>query len=128
MWTLHNGNVVVHDPSDAEIVSVMEQAISRGQGELWVEHADGPVLGIVLGDSGRAMVLRLAESGDAGWHAVDPAASSEQVGYYLLANGQLDEYADRDTVETREVMPILAHFLATTGCWPGVQWHDDGAA
>ncbi len=45
----------------------------------------------------------------------------------MLANGQVDRYAGRDTIAVRHVMPIVTHFLATIDRWPGVAWEDDNA-
>ena len=71
--------------------------------------------------------MRLAESGEPGFHAIDPEASPERSGAYVLANGQVDQYADRDTVEVRHVVPIVTHFLATLDRWSGMTWQDDHA-
>jgi hypothetical protein len=125
---MHTPDDTVQHPSNDAMLAAVREAISARQGELWVEHHEGPALGIVVGDSARAMVLRIAESGDPGYHAVDPAASPEPTGNYVLANGQRDEYSDRDTIEVQHLIPILTHFLANLDRWPGVTWHNDGEA
>lgn len=101
-------------------------AVAEGRGEVWIEHDSGLMLAVVVGGA-RAMVLRLAEAGDAGQHAISPDASPDPSEEYVLANGQVDRYADRDAVEVRHVAPIVTHFLATTDRWPGVEWEDDNA-
>jgi hypothetical protein len=125
VWVMHAGNVTLDSPSHDRMLAAVE-AIAAGTGEIWFEHEQGPVLGIVIGGT-RAMVLRLAESGDAGYHAIDPEASPEPSAQYVLANGQVDEYADSDTIEVRHVLPIVSHFLASLDRWPGVIWRDDNA-
>ncbi|MFC5831849.1 hypothetical protein [Nonomuraea insulae] len=125
MWVMHAGNDTVRNPGGDTILRTVEAAVSRAQGEIWLEHPGGPILGIVLGRT-RAMVLRVAESGDPGYHAVDPAAPPAPSDVYTLGNGQADEYDDRDTVEAHQVVPIVSHFLLTGEHWPGVTWHNDG--
>jgi hypothetical protein len=126
VWIMHAGKTTLESASDEQVLSAVREAISAGRGEIWIEHQRGPILGVVLGGA-RAMVLRLAESGDAGFNGIDPEGSPEPSGEYVLANGQIDQYADRDTVEVRHVVPILVHFLATVERWPGVTWQDDKA-
>jgi hypothetical protein len=126
MWVMHAGQAVVENATQERMLTAVQEAISAGTGEIWIERQRGPMLAVVIG-SNRAMVLRLAEPGDAGYHAIDPAASPEPSGEYILANGQVDQYADRDTVEVRHIMPIVTHFLATMDRWPGVAWKDDNA-
>lgn len=124
---MHAGQTTLEDPSEEQVLSGVRKAVSAGGGEIWIEHQRGPILGLVLGGT-RAMVLRLEEPGDAGFHAIDPKASPEPSAVYVLANGQVDQYGDRETVDTRHVVPIVVHFLATTDRWPGVAWQDDNVA
>ncbi|MGK5737848.1 hypothetical protein [Micromonospora sp. URMC 103] len=124
MWMVRVGQTMLEDPSDEQVLSAVQEAVSAGEGEIWIEHQRGPILGLVLGGA-RAMVLRLEEPGDAGFHAIDPKASREPSGEYVLANRQVDQYGDRDAADARHVVPIVVHFLATTDRWPGVAWQDD---
>jgi len=121
---LRTGRVTLRDPAEDEVLATVRGAIRAGSGEVWIEHQDGPVLAVVIGGS-RAMVMRLAEAGDAGFHAVDPEAPPEPSEQYVLANGQVDEYTDRDTIAVRHVLPVVRHFLATLERWPEVTWEDD---
>ncbi|MFR9775642.1 Imm1 family immunity protein [Micromonospora sp. MS34] len=102
----------------------LSRVVSAGRGEVWWEHPQGAVLGVVVGGR-RALVLHLREPGDVGRHAVDPTAPPDVVGEYRLNNGQVDRYADRDTVEVDRLPALVAHFLAAAGRWPGVEWADD---
>lgn len=126
MWVMHVGQDTLESPNRTRMLATVESAIAAGQGEVWLEHDRGPALAIVVGRT-RAMVMCLAQAGDAGYHATDPTASPEPSEEYVLANGQVDQYADRDTVEVRRVMPIVTHFLATMDRWPEVEWADDNA-
>ncbi|GAA4568740.1 hypothetical protein GCM10023193_50940 [Planotetraspora kaengkrachanensis] len=125
MWVMHAGTDTVRAPSRDTMLRAIQAATSHGQGEIWLEHPDGPALGIVLGQT-RAMVLRLEEAGDAGYHAVDLTAAPIPSDTYTLSNGQVDEYDDRDTVNAHHVLSIVDHFLATGERWTGVVWHNDG--
>lgn len=126
MWVMRAGQAILKNPSTERMLAVVKEAISDGTGQIWIEKECGPILAVTIGGT-RTMVMRLAERGDDGYHAVDLAASPEPSETYILTNGQVDQYADRDTVEVRYVMPIVAHFLATTDRWPRVMWQDDSA-
>jgi len=116
--------VTVKEASPERVMTAIREALSAGKGEIWIEHVQGPILAIAIGGN-RAMVMCMAEVGDAGYHAIDAGASLVSSEEYLLTNGQVDRYADRDTVEVGHVMPIVTHFLATLDRWPGVTWNDD---
>lgn len=123
MLMLHTGRRTLREPTREQVLLAVQEAIAAGCGELSVEHEQGPTLVVVVGGD-RAMVMRLAAAGDAGHHAIDPTASPEPSEGYTLTNGQVDHYADRDTVDARHLMPIVIHFLATLDRWPGVPWQD----
>lgn len=59
----------------------------------------------------RAMLVLLEGEGDAGEHAVDPSASGVSGGF-VLDNGQVDEYENRDTVVLVEGLRILQQLVA----------------
>ncbi|MER5349342.1 hypothetical protein ABT093_03265 [Kitasatospora sp. NPDC002551] len=83
--------------------------------ETWLSSSAGRSLGFVTNGE-QAMVLLLEGEGDPGEHAVDPSADGESDGF-LLANGQCDEYPDRDTVPLPGALRIVDH-IVTTGSWP----------
>lgn len=62
------------------------------------------------------MVVLLDGEGDPGEHAVDTGADGESDGF-VLANGQDDEYPDRDTVPLAEGLRIV-ECIVGTGAWP----------
>jgi hypothetical protein len=59
----------------------------------------------------RAMVALLDESGDPGEHMVDPGASGMATGF-MLDNGQIDEYANADTVPLEQALVCIAALVA----------------
>lgn len=123
---LRTGQEAFRDPSHEQVLTTVQQAMSAGQGEIWIDHEQGRTLAVVLGGT-RAMVMFLPEPDDAGHHAIDPTASTGDPGEYLLANGQIDRYADCDTIDVPYLPQVVTHFLATTDRWPGVPWVNDGA-
>ena len=64
----------------------------------------------------RVMLMVLERIGDAGEHALDPAARGESTGY-AMENGQVDTYADADTVPLSEAKRLLSS-LVTSGTFP----------
>jgi hypothetical protein len=56
------------------------------------------------------MVMLLDGEGDPGAHAIDPGADGSSGGF-VLANGQNDEYPDKDTVPLPEALRIVRHIL-----------------
>ena len=74
----------------------------------WLESSRGRTIPLVSNGS-RAMVFLLEHSdGDPGEHATDPTGVGSSGGF-VLENGQVDEFPDRDTVPVREALRILAH-------------------
>ncbi|MFF2653326.1 hypothetical protein [Streptomyces sp. NPDC058045] len=68
--------------------------------------------------------MLLEGEGDPGEHAVDREAEGVSEGF-VLANGQQDEYPDRDTVPVGEALRIVAHVVGT-GSWPSdASWASD---
>ena len=98
--------------------------VSAGIGETWLEHPDGPLLAVVPGP-GRVFVMYLAEEGDAGYHAIDPAGSPEVERGYELSNGQEDTWPDSETVSSDNALPIVEHLLQHDERWPRMAWHND---
>jgi hypothetical protein len=107
------------------IRETIRAVVAAGIGEIWLEHPDGPLL-CVLPGPGRVYVMYLAEEGDAGYHAVDPASSPEVERGYVLSNGQRDEWPDCETVSSDNALPIVEHLLRYNERWPGVAWNNDG--
>jgi hypothetical protein len=77
----------------------------------WLESSLGRRIGFVT-NGPRAMVLLLGDDqGDPGEHAIDPEGEGSSGGY-VLDNGQVDEYSDRDTVPTSDALRIISHLVS----------------
>jgi len=112
-WTVDDSGPA---PTSAERVrALLADRISRGQRETWLTSSSGRRLGFVT-NAERAAVLLLDGVDDPGEHAVDPGATGHSGGF-VLANGQYDDYPDRDTVPLDEAFRVVAHIVAT-GSWP----------
>jgi hypothetical protein len=104
-------------------VELVRRHIARGDLETWFESPSGRSLAVVS-NGARALVMLLAEPGDEGEHAVDPAAAGE-MGGYILSNGQHDSYANADTVELSVACAIVQHIVDRGGPPAGTRWQPD---
>ncbi len=100
------------EPIDATAVAeTVHDRVSRGTMTTLLESSRGRTIHLVSNGS-RAMVMLLEHGdGDPGEHAIDPAGVGTSGGF-VLENGQVDEYADRDTVPMGEALRIVAHLVA----------------
>lgn len=79
---------------------------------------------LLLASNGtRAMVVLMDRAGDAGQHAADPDATGVSGGY-VLDNGQVDEYANADTVELGQALVIARQVVTGSGA-ATVVWRND---
>jgi hypothetical protein len=83
--------------------------------ETWFEDEHGQLLAVVT-NGARAMVMLMHGDGDPGEHLIDTRGEGRSGGF-LLANGQVDTYADRDTVVFSVAGRAVAH-LIEHGVWP----------
>jgi len=104
-------------------VSLLRERRLNGQWETWFESESGELLAVVTNGT-RAMVMLLREPGDAGEHAIDAFAAEGSSTGYALANGQLDAYADRDTVPFEDAMIRVASVL-NDDVRPTTEWTVD---
>jgi hypothetical protein len=102
------------EPGSIEAISVVEtieRRVSEGTMTTWVESSRGRMI-VFVSNGSRALVLLLEhDDGDPGEHAVDPDGDGLSGGF-VLENGQVDEYPDRDTVPMGEALRILAHLVS----------------
>ena len=106
-WRVQDTN----DPIDsAAAVSLLRRRLLTAQWETWFESESGAVLAVVT-NGHRVMVMLLRDTGDAGEHAIDASAADDTSTGYVLANGQIDTYADRDTVPFHDAMIRVACVL-----------------
>ncbi|MBE1605597.1 hypothetical protein [Actinopolymorpha pittospori] len=106
------------------VVELIERRVSQGTMMTWLESSLGRTIAFVSNGS-RAMVMLLEHNdGDPGEHAIDPEGIGSSDGF-VLENGQLDEYPDRDTVPMCEALRIVTHLVAE-GVPPGdASWQVD---
>jgi hypothetical protein len=73
----------------------------------------------------RAMVMFLKNPDDPGEHLGDPHAGDEFSTGYRLANGQVDDYADRDTAPLALALGALRYRIETGKQEPTATWIED---
>jgi hypothetical protein len=94
------------------VAETVERRAASGPSTTWFESSRGRRIALVS-NGPRAMVLLLEhDDGDPGEHAIDPDGGAGSSDGFVLENGQVDEYPDRDTVPTSEALRIVAHLVA----------------
>lgn len=93
-WSMSETGDIFRAGVDA--IAAAARARESGQREILFESDRGRTCFFVTNGE-RVMMVLLNEPGDPGKHAVDSAARGSSSGYEL-SNGQIDEYADCDTV------------------------------
>jgi hypothetical protein len=93
------------------IVEAIERRIAQGDMTTWLDSSLGRRIAFVS-NGPRAMVMLLRDDqGDPGEHATDPDGEGSSGGF-VLDNGQVDEYPDRDTVPTSDALRIVGHLVS----------------
>jgi hypothetical protein len=119
-WHLQDQSIRLA-PNEAK--GLIRDRLAAGQLETWFESSRGRLLAIVT-NGNRAMLMLLDEVGDAGKHLIT-ADETGTAGGYVLSNGQVDRYPNRDTVTLAEAVRTVIALLAT-GEPPGdLEWHSD---
>jgi hypothetical protein len=119
-WHLQDQSIRLA-PNEAK--ELIRDRLAAGQLETWFESSRGRLLAIVT-NGNRAMLILLDEAGDAGQHLIT-ADEIGTAGGYVLSNGQVDRYPNRDTVLLAEAVRTVIALLAT-GEPPGdLEWHSD---
>lgn len=101
--------------SGAEARSLLVRRLDWASQETWFEDGRGRLLSVVTNGE-RAMVALVDGAGDPGEHLVDPRGEGTSGGY-LLSNGQIDTYSDRETVPFPLACQAVEHFIEH-GAWP----------
>ncbi|MGO4463770.1 hypothetical protein AB4039_41920 [Streptomyces sp. M-16] len=101
--------------SGAEARSLLVRRLDWASQETWFEDGRGRLLAVVTNGE-RAMVVLVDGEGDPGEHLVDPRAEGVSGGY-LLSNGQIDTYSDRETVPFPVACRAVEH-LIEHDAWP----------
>jgi hypothetical protein len=84
----------------------LAERFEAGTHETWFEADSGRMVCVVT-NGARALLMLLDHDGDAGEHLSDPSGSDEPVAGFVLANGQADQYAERDTVPLDRALDVL---------------------
>ncbi|MBC9715896.1 hypothetical protein H9Y04_25480 [Streptomyces sp. TRM66268-LWL] len=112
-WVIDDdGSVPV---SAGTVLEALRTRIDSGRLETRLSSSSGRSL-VFVTNTERVMVMLLEEEGDPGEHAVTPGAHGSSDGF-VLSNGQLDVYADEDTVPLGEAFRLVEEILRT-GSWP----------
>jgi hypothetical protein len=124
---LVNETWVVQDEPTSLIPDEVEELIhSRfavGQRETWFESSRGRMPTIVT-NGNRAMLMLLEGEGDAGQHLI----SDHETGFaggYVLNNGQVDVYSNRDTVPLPEATRAAHAILSRSETTNDLNWQID---
>jgi len=118
-WRISEIDRVV--PTGADAVAAAVRARDSGQREMLFESNRGRICFFVT-NGARVMIVLMNEPGDPGEHAVDGDAEGSSSGY-VLSTGQVDEYADRDTVSWDAALQALEALV--DGEPSPVSWHVD---
>lgn len=112
VWCADDGTVL--QQADVERVlsrqPMTTMSSSRGRALMFVSNG------------ARAMVVLIDHEGDAGQHLGDPTGAGVSGGY-VLDNGQVDEYPDRDTVEFATALDVVR--AVVSGSPASVTWVSD---
>lgn len=111
-WRDDDGTVV----READLERVL-----RGQSMVTLSSSLGRVL-MFVSNGARAMVVVMDHEGDAGQHLADPVGVGVSGGY-VLDNGQVDEYPDRDTVELAAALDAVRGIVG--GSRASLMWVSD---
>ena len=118
-WVLEDSGQHV---APSEVRQLLVDRVNEGR--LWTHfRTDSGQALMFVSNGDRAMVVFLKHEGDAGEHAVDPGAAGESTGF-VLDNGQVDTYSDRDTVPLMRAVKAVEQVL-TAGHRPSDHWQDD---
>ncbi|WP_033223003.1 hypothetical protein [Kitasatospora phosalacinea] len=107
-WAFDDSTAVT---SAGAALQKLHERIAAGHLESWLSSSTGRSLGLIT-NTEQAMILLLDGEDDPGEHAVDPGATGQSSGF-VLANGQQDDYPDRDTVSLAQALQAVSHILTT---------------
>jgi len=93
----------------------IRHGLEENQQEFSFARDDGMIVALIT-NRVRAMVMVLRDVDDPGEHVAIPGAAGSSSGYRLV-NGQVDQYADDDTVELHRAVACVEH-LMQYGHWP----------
>lgn len=94
--------------------------------EIWIDNEEGQSLcALINGDKGWLMYLR--HPGDAGLHSINPeySGADDATLYFVLDNGQRDEYPLTWVLPIADVERALSYFRQERTMPSFIVWHDD---
>ncbi len=112
-WCLRGSTNHAYSGEEARLL--LGNRLDWASQETWFEDEQGRLLAVVTNGE-RAMVMLRDGEGDPGEHLIDPRDAGSSGGY-LLANGQVGTYDDRDTVAYNVAGRAVA-YLIDHGVWP----------
>jgi len=119
VWRI-DGEVV--DASSFEVD--LRARLSADRLTTWIESSEGRTLALVS-NGARMMVVLMEHVEDPGLHAIDPLADSQSQSGYVLDNGQVDTYSNRDTVPLDEGVRAAAEIVRTGELAQRITWQSD---
>jgi hypothetical protein len=102
---------------------VVRSRIARGELETWFESDSGRLLALVT-DGQRALVIVLRHVGDAGEHLIDRSEDHATSSGYVLSNGQVDTYPNRDTIPLAMALDVVRAVIQDRK-HPDAEWQVD---
>lgn len=97
---------------------LLHNRLNHGTHETWLEDTQGRALAIITNGTRAMVILHTTATTH---HLTDPLAPGHSTGF-TLSNGQVDSYADRDTVDFATATRAIAHFIDHD------RWPDDVTA
>lgn len=124
-WSLTLDGQQQRGLSDTEVATLVEAAIAKGAGELWLTRYEDDSLGLLI-EPARVFFTYLAFDGDSGVIARDPEAQgSPETASFILSNGQVDDIPYEETLPKDGARFVVQHFVDTGELAPWVTWSTD---
>lgn len=117
-WTTESGEQAF---TGHEAEQVVRRSLAAGQLDITFHAQNYRLQFVTNGD--RVMLLLWGPIGsDEGVFAVDPDASGREQDGYRLSNGQVDTYADKDTVPLAAAMKAVRYIVDNDVTDPDLLW------
>jgi hypothetical protein len=121
VWKLQGDDAGLDGRTAAELVVAR---LERDVRTTWFESDRGRIACLVTNRE-RALLMVLDHVEDAGEHLVDEASDEVESTGYVLENGQVDDYADRDTVPLASALAALREVIDADPAVAARPWVSD---
>ena len=121
VWKLQGDDARLDGRAAAELVVAR---LERDVRTTWLESDRGRIACLVTNGE-RALLMVLDHVQDAGEHLVDEAAEDVESTGFVLENGQVDSYADRDTVPLASALAALREMIDADPAGAARPWVSD---